>query len=83
MRAKSYQCFLAKWKGCECVITIKMFRDDEANVWIAVCEEIGLVLESESYDDLCRKLQLSVPEMASVNGVSIDKVEIEMADKYM
>lgn len=65
------------------MITVKMFRDDKANVWIAVCEEIGLVLESESYDDLYRKVLLSVPEMASVNGVSIDKVEIEMANKYM
>ena len=60
------------------MIIVNIFRDEETDVWIAVCEEIGLVLESESYDDLYRKVQLSVPEMSSVNDVSIDKVEMKI-----
>ena len=26
--------------------------DEEANVWIAICDSLGIVLESDSYDAL-------------------------------
>lgn len=42
--------------------------DDEACVWIATCDEIGLVLESGSYDALIERIRISVPEQASMNN---------------
>lgn len=43
-------------------------RDEETSVWIAECEEIGLVLESESYDVLIERIHTAVPEQLRLNG---------------
>lgn len=52
------------------VIKVKMMYDDEANVWIAENESIGLILESESYDDLVKRVRDTVPELIHLNHLS-------------
>ncbi len=49
------------------VITIKW--DDKASVYVAVCDEIGLGLESESYDRLIQRVKDAVPELLELNNI--------------
>ncbi len=51
------------------MIPVQILWDDEAGVWYAVNEEIGLALESDSYDDLIKRVCIAAPEMAMENGV--------------
>ena len=48
---------------------INIMWDEEANVWVAVCDNLGIALESESYDELIRKVIAAAPEMAELNHV--------------
>ncbi len=52
------------------ILPIQILWDDEAGVWYAINEEIGLALESDSYDTLIRRVCIAAPEMAAENGVA-------------
>ena len=41
--------------------------DDEAGVWIAVCDEIPLALESNSFDALIEKVKVVASEVLNLN----------------
>ena len=48
--------------------TVNITWDEEADVWIAICNDIpGLVLESGSYDDLIDRLKIAIPEILEAN----------------
>ncbi len=51
------------------MVVIRILWDDEARVWVAVCDEIGLAIESDSYDDLLSRISVVAPEMANENHV--------------
>ncbi|SDJ30935.1 protein of unknown function [Lachnospiraceae bacterium G41] len=57
------------------MIPINVFWDDEAKVWIAAGKGIGLILESESYDDLIQRVREAVPELAKENGFTCTGIE--------
>ena len=42
--------------------------DDEAGVWIAICDDIPLALESNSFDALIEKVKVVVPEILALNA---------------
>ena len=44
--------------------------DNEASVWTAQCDGLGIALESESYDELIKKVIMAAPEMAALNNVA-------------
>ena len=44
-------------------IDVKIIWDEEAEVYVAVGDKIGLVLESESYDRLLERVRIASPEM--------------------
>ena len=41
--------------------------DDDAGVWIAVCDEIPLAIESNSFDALIEKVKIIAPEILALN----------------
>jgi len=41
--------------------------DDEADVWIAISEDIPLALESDSLDTLMNRVRLAAPEIIELN----------------
>ena len=47
--------------------TVKMTWDPEAGVWLAINDEIPIALESESIDELVRRVRLAIPEMLELN----------------
>ena len=52
-------------------VTVTIRRDAKASVYVAVCDEIGLALESESYDRLVRRVEDAVPELLELSGIQI------------
>ena len=42
--------------------------DDEAGVWCAVCDEIPLALESNSFDALIERVKTAAHEILKLNG---------------
>ena len=51
------------------VYKISITWDDEAQVWIAVSEDLkGLVLECGSLDALIERVRISVPELLEIQG---------------
>ncbi len=45
---------------------VNIMWDDEAEVWVAICESLGIILESESYDTLIKRVIDAAPEMAEL-----------------
>lgn len=43
--------------------------DDEAEVWIAVCDEIPLTLEDGSLDKLMYRVKIAAPELIEMNNL--------------
>ena len=48
---------------------VDLFWDDEANVWVANCEEIPLALEDGSLDKLIYRVKLAAPEIIELNNL--------------
>lgn len=50
---------------------VNVSHDSECGMWIAVCDEIGLVTEAETYEELTERVWEIAPEIAVENGISI------------
>ncbi len=48
---------------------VDLFWDDEANVWVATCDEIPLALEDGSLDKLIYRVKLAAPELIELNNL--------------
>lgn len=46
---------------------VKFTWDSEANVWIAINDEIPICMESESLDQLMQRVKLAAPELIELN----------------
>jgi hypothetical protein len=46
---------------------VNFSRDDEAGVWIAICDAIPLALESNSFDALIEKVKVCAAEILELN----------------
>lgn len=60
---------------------IRLFRDDEAGVWIAENEYIPIILESESLDELMEKVRKAIPEMIEINKLPVAKYIYFIAER--
>ena len=45
--------------------------DEEAGVWLAICDEIPLALESNSFDALIEKVKVVASEILALNEPSV------------
>ena len=52
---------------------IQLQWDEEAGVWIAINDYLPLTLESESIDELMRKVRLAVPELVEMNHMTMPR----------
>ncbi len=48
-------------------ISVQVSWDSETKVWIAINDDIGLSLESDSYDTLLEHVRMAVPELIELN----------------
>ena len=56
-------------KAMDIMNIVNLMWDTEADVWVAICDSLGIALEAESYDDLIRRVIDVAPEMAKLNNV--------------
>lgn len=60
---------------------VNIMWDEEAKVWIAVCNNLGLALESESYDKLISRVIEAAPEMALLHNTDCSSFIISTLDR--
>ena len=48
---------------------IVLYRDDEDSVWIAVCDDVHLVLEGESLDELKKRMETQIFMLLNHDGI--------------
>lgn len=46
---------------------INIIWDDEADVWVAISDDIPLALESGSFDALIERVKIAAPEILALN----------------
>ncbi len=63
------------------MIKINVMWDNEACVWIAYCDEIGLAIEAGSYDALMERIRRIAPEMAQENHKNISMYRVVTQDQ--
>ena len=65
------------------VYTVKFIWDDEAKVWIATSDDIiGLILESETVENLMNRVKLAAPELIELNHLpKYDSVKFEIEER--
>ncbi|MDR0445742.1 MAG: DUF1902 domain-containing protein [Oscillospiraceae bacterium] len=61
--------------------TVKMTWDDEAGVWVAVCDELPIALESESVDELIAHVTGAAPELLELGGKPAEAVLVFVASR--
>lgn len=49
---------------------IEVTWDETAGVWCAVCDNIPLALESNSFDALIARVKIATPEILALNGTT-------------
>ena len=47
---------------------IEVTWDSEAGVWCAICDEIPLAMESNSFDALIERVKVAAQEILALNG---------------
>ena len=47
--------------------TVKTAWEDEASVWTAICDEIPIATESDTYEGLLERVKLIAPEIVEMN----------------
>ncbi len=69
---------------CFMDVKVLIHWDEDASVWVAICDELGISLESGSYDALIEKIKITVPEMIELNGLSkLKSIELTTSPRQM
>lgn len=53
------------------LLCIQALYDEEARVWVATNDELGLATEADTLDVLTYKLQEMIGELAQLNGIAL------------
>ena len=56
--------------------------DDEAHTWYAICDTIPLALESDSFDDLIKRIKVAAPEILSENNINTDSTRLHFRAEH-
>jgi len=55
---------------------IRLIRDNEAGVWVAINNRIPLALEAETLDDLVMRTIKIAPEILAENGHDCSRIQL-------
>ena len=50
--------------------------DEEANIWYAVCDDIPITLESNSFDALIVRVKIAAQEILELNGLYQENIKL-------
>lgn len=54
-------------------LIVSVEYDDEARVWVAHNDELGLATEADTMEVLTYKLQEMIPELVELNGLQVPR----------
>lgn len=58
---------------------VEVCHDQEENVWVAQCDDLGLVTEAETYEELTERVWDIAPELFEMNGFTDDPACIRIS----
>jgi hypothetical protein len=58
---------------------VEVVYDPEANVWVAICDELGLATEGESLNAVIDRANLVIPELLADNGFPVRDAYYEVS----
>lgn len=58
---------------------VSVSHDIDENVWVAVCDELGLVTEASSYEELTERVWEIAPELYEMNGLGTNPRNITLS----
>ena len=58
---------------------VEVIYDQEANVWVAVCDELGLATEGESLNAVIDRANTVIPELLADNGFPVRDAYYEVS----
>ena len=64
---------IAAMCGMNIKIKVDVCRDEEAGVYYATSDAIGLAVESESLDGLMKEIHAAIPALLLISHATIDK----------
>jgi hypothetical protein len=64
--------------GLDIKIKVDVYRDEEAGVYFATSDDIGLAAESESLDGLMKEIHAAIPVLLQVAHTPIDKPKADI-----
>ena len=62
--------------------TVTVIHDPEDGMWIAECDEIGLVTEAETYEKLTHRVWEIAPEIAVENGFAVTEASLRLSFQH-
>ncbi|MCL2573969.1 MAG: DUF1902 domain-containing protein [Defluviitaleaceae bacterium] len=62
---------------------IDVHWDDEAGVWYAVCDDIPLAMESNSFDALIARVKIAVPEILEMNDLLNEGIRLRFSTSHV
>ena len=70
-----YKKIIAEWR-CFMKYDIDVNWDEEAGVWYAVCDNIPIALESNSFDALVARVKIASYEILELNGKITENIQL-------
>jgi hypothetical protein len=76
---------IASQLGCPIKIKVDVCRDEEARVYFATSDAIGLAVESESLDGLIKEIHAAIPVLLEISHSSLHepKADIRLHDNLL
>jgi len=62
---------------------IDIMWDDEAHVWVAVCDDIPLALEGGSYDALIERVKFAASEILELNSKDVTRINLRIKSERL
>ncbi len=58
---------------------VNVSHDHDENVWVAVCDALGLVTEAPTYEELTGRVWEIAPELYEMNGFGINPSRMRLS----
>ncbi len=58
---------------------VEVCHDHEENVWVAQCDDLGLVTEADTYEELTQRVWEVAPELYEMNGFTGNPARIRLS----
>lgn len=57
---------------------VEVIKDEESKYWVASCEDLGLVTEAQTYEELTERCWEVVPDLIELNGLQVNPKDVRL-----